>query len=90
MNIGVQIIVKGRVQGVSYRAYILNHALRLNLRGFVRNLSNGDVEIIALGDGQALDILLKNCQIDPKMAEVTDVIVNQQTFEEIHINFEIR
>ncbi|MGC9779910.1 MAG: acylphosphatase [Candidatus Heimdallarchaeota archaeon] len=43
------IIVKGLVQGVSFRAYTRRRASSLGLVGYVRNLSNGDVEIIVEG-----------------------------------------
>ena len=43
----VQIVVSGRVQGVSFRAYAVQEARALGLTGYVRNLANGDVEIVA-------------------------------------------
>ncbi|SCC15059.1 acylphosphatase [Gilliamella bombicola] len=46
----VKINVKGRVQGVGFRFFTYQQAQKLGLVGYVRNLENGDVEIIAQGD----------------------------------------
>lgn len=50
-----QIIVKGRVQGVGYRAHIHKLASSNNLKGNVRNLSDGSVKIILQGDDADLE-----------------------------------
>jgi len=51
-------IVKGKVQGVGFRATTKLIAEKLQLTGFVRNLSNGDVEICAQGEKEILKQLL--------------------------------
>lgn len=43
----IKAIVSGKVQGVSYRMYTRSIARQLGVRGYVRNLNNGDVEIVA-------------------------------------------
>ncbi|SHN67818.1 acylphosphatase [Desulfovibrio litoralis] len=55
-----QYIVSGRVQKVWYRSYVKKHAERLNLKGFVKNLKDGSVEIVACADENNLKIF-KNC-----------------------------
>ena len=47
--------VSGRVQGVGFRAATLDEAERLGLTGWVRNIASGDVEVLACGEGEALD-----------------------------------
>jgi acylphosphatase len=47
-------IVKGRVQGVGFRWYVLREASALGLRGWVRNTPEGDVEVLAAGDENQL------------------------------------
>ena len=47
--------VKGHVQGVGFRYFVVQHAHRLNLTGWVKNCSNGDVECEAQGTNSALD-----------------------------------
>jgi len=55
-------IVKGRVQGVGFRATTHYHAKQLGLTGTVRNLSNGTVEIYAQGTKARLEKLIHNIQ----------------------------
>ena len=50
-------IVSGRVQGVGFRAATRAQALRLTLRGIARNLADGNVEVLAIGEAAALDAL---------------------------------
>ena len=65
--------VRGRVQGVGYRFFIFERALALDVRGRVRNLADGSVEIEAEGDAKALDRLLEDARRGPPMARVEDV-----------------
>lgn len=86
----LHIKVKGRVQGVAFRAYTQKLAIELNLLGYVRNLADGDVEVLAHGHTEALEQLLAWCHQGPSLAKVTEVIVNQQdSYGEFH-SFEIR
>ncbi len=48
------LIVSGRVQGVGFRWFTEREALKRNIRGFVRNLEDGRVEILAQGEASAL------------------------------------
>jgi acylphosphatase len=48
-TIAARFHVSGRVQGVAFRAYTLERALALGLRGYVRNLPDGRVEVLAYG-----------------------------------------
>ena len=52
-------IVKGQVQGVGFRASTLHYAKKLNLKGTVRNKSDGSVEMHVVGKKSELDSLLK-------------------------------
>lgn len=71
----IRAIVSGRVQGVSYRASTAKKAGALGLVGWVRNLSNGDVEIEAEGD--RVDELLEWCKHGPPHARVDNVSVEE-------------
>jgi acylphosphatase len=86
----VQITVKGRVQGVYFRAYTQKQAIKLNLNGFVRNLPNGNVEIVACGDASALQSLVSWCHKGPLLAKVNEVIVTESAEIEVFAGFEIR
>ncbi|QPK62804.1 acylphosphatase [Methylomonas sp. LL1] len=90
MNDCLHIIVKGRVQGVYFRAYTQKQAVKLNLSGFVRNLPNGDVEIVAHGESEDLQKLITWCHKGPILAKVAEVLVNPHHGGEHFAEFEIR
>jgi acylphosphatase len=71
--------VSGRVQGVGFRFFVEREAIRLGLKGWVRNLENGDVELVARGQARALDELLAKVSKGPALAWVADVNVEMQT-----------
>jgi acylphosphatase len=66
-------VVRGWVQGVGYRDYATREARRLGLRGYVRNVSDGSVEIEAEGRKELLEQLLAALRRGPAMAEVREV-----------------
>jgi acylphosphatase len=65
--------VKGRVQGVGYRFFAEQAARDLALKGYVRNLPDGGVEVYATGDESSLDELRKQLQQGPLAARVDQV-----------------
>ena len=69
----LQITVIGKVQGVFYRAFTQKEAQRLQLSGFVRNQSNGDVYIEAEGPEEALDEFVNWCKTGSPNAVVKEV-----------------
>lgn len=71
----VRLIVRGSVQGVSFRAYTREMASALGLQGYVKNLANGDVEIVAEGDSRQLDHLIAWARRGPPQAKVEDISI---------------
>lgn len=76
------VLVSG-VQGVGYRRSLLQAAKRLNLNGWVRNLSNGRVEAIFAGNINGIEQMLELCRQGNLMAVVKDIAVKQETPEGI-------
>lgn len=66
-------LVRGRVQGVGFRYFVVEKAQRLGLRGYARNESNGDVEVLAQGTRLALEQLVTDLWRGPSAADVHDV-----------------
>ena len=66
-----RVIVSGRVQGVFYRDSCRSMAIDLGVAGWVRNLSDGSVELAAEGTREGVDTLLEWCQMGPPQANVT-------------------
>jgi len=69
----VNILIMGNVQGVFFRASTLEQAQRLGLSGWVKNLSDGSVEIVAEGSRLSLEQLVEWCHEGPPSAEVEHV-----------------
>ncbi|RYZ39492.1 MAG: acylphosphatase [Myxococcaceae bacterium] len=65
--------IQGTVQGVSYRESSRVQALRLGLKGWVRNRSDGSVEATVEGEPAALEEFVSWCHQGPRMARVTHV-----------------
>jgi acylphosphatase len=64
------IIIRGRVQGVGYRAFVEREALSAGVGGWVRNLRDGSVEAVMQGERAILDPLIEICREGPFSARV--------------------
>lgn len=86
----VYIKVHGRVQGVFFRANTQREAQRLNLSGWVRNTSDGGVEIEALGDKASLEKLVAWCRRGPEAARVDKIEISWGESDGVSNGFHIR
>jgi acylphosphatase len=81
--------VRGRVQGVYYRASTQETAVRLGLCGWVRNCPDGSVELVAEGSPEQLEQLLEWCRRGPPAARVdaceSSVEPASGEFREFHV-----
>ncbi|MCJ2013442.1 acylphosphatase [Methylobacterium sp. J-076] len=75
----VSAIIRGRVQGVSYRAWTKDTATGLGLSGHVRNRSDGGVEALFSGPADAVGRMLDLCRKGPPGARVDDVAATDET-----------
>ena len=89
-NARLHIFVSGRVHGVGFRMFAYDAAQRLNLVGWVRNRFNGDVEIVAEGNRQKLEILLGMVRQGPPVSLVTDIKFNWEEPTGSFYRFELR
>ena len=76
-DVAKRIRVKGRVQGVFYRNWTVEQARALDVAGWVRNRRDGSVEILAAGEGQAVEALIGLCREGPPAAMVESVEVEE-------------
>jgi len=74
-NDRAHVIIHGRVQGVCFRIETQRAARRLGVTGWVRNLSDGNVEAVMEGSAKAVAALLNWCDQGPRMARVDKVDV---------------
>lgn len=68
--------ITGRVQGVGYRAWVIQEAARLGLRGWVRNRADGSVEALVIGADEAVAVMIEACYEGPPAARVAEVAVS--------------
>jgi acylphosphatase len=75
LNIRAHIFITGKVQGVFFRASTRSEAIKLNVNGWVRNVSDGRVEAIFEGKRENVEQLIEFCRVGPRAANVlrTDV-----------------
>lgn len=86
----IKAIVSGKVQGVGFRMYTRAQAKKLGIRGYVRNLKTGDVEIVAVGEPQQIDALINAVQLGSPSAVVNNLQLeiidnNSQEFQDFEI-----
>lgn len=67
-------LIQGRVQGVGFRWFVQREAGELDLRGWVRNTEEGDVEVVAAGEPLDLDELRASLKRGPRGSRVDRVI----------------
>jgi acylphosphatase len=76
----VHVLISGRVQGVGYRYFAERCANELGLTGWIRNLHDGRVEVVAEGPGPKLDEFLGRLRTGPRLAVVEDFKAVWQEF----------
>lgn len=67
--------IYGHVQGVGFRYFTWQYALKIGVTGFVRNLADGSVEVVAVGSESQIEALDAWLQEGPRTAIVDDVFV---------------
>lgn len=82
MKQSMHFLVSGRVQGVFFRMHTRQQAARVGLGGWVRNLPDGRVEVVASGDESGLKALNEWLHQGPELARVTKVEVEELDYTE--------
>lgn len=86
----VKILVSGRVQGVYFRVFTQNKAKHFAIKGSVKNLPDGRVEIIAEApESITIEKFIKWCQKGPITARVDDIEIAELQSDEVLTSFEI-
>jgi acylphosphatase len=77
------ISVRGRVQGVGYRAFVEHNALQRGLAGWVRNRRDGSVEALFAGTEKSVTGMIEACRVGPRLAQVDTLDQREGTGEEL-------
>ena len=88
-RVRADVVVRGRVQGVFFRASAQQEALALGLTGEVRNLPDGAVEAVVEGERRAVDDFVAWCKRGPPSARVEDVKVKLGSYRDEFRTFTI-
>jgi len=80
----IRLTIKGRVQGVFYRATAKDVADQLGVKGWIKNLSDKNVEIRATASEELLQKLIDWCKQGPPKARVDEVIIEELRLEEFN------
>jgi acylphosphatase len=75
--------ISGRVHGVFYRASTRQRAVQLGISGYARNLEDGRVEVLAVGEPSAVHSLIEWLAVGPPAAQVAGVDVTEIVLDEI-------
>jgi acylphosphatase len=73
MDVIFAVLIRGRVQGVGYRAWVQITALELGVEGWVRNCRDGSVEAVFAGAEETVLTMVEACRDGPRGAQVTAV-----------------
>lgn len=89
MLVEKQIIVEGLVQGVGFRARVRELALRLTLKGTVRNLADGCVEIHVQGESTVVDSFITTIRHRPGAGKVSALHIQNVLTPNLYTHFSI-
>ncbi len=88
-NIRIHLFISGRVQGVFFRSNSCEKAVSLGLRGFVKNLDDGRVEIVAEGEKENIGELVEFCKKGSLIAKVGDLEIRYEKVKDEFKEFKI-
>ena len=86
----IHIFVTGRVQGVFFRQSTRVMAIKNNVNGWVRNLDDGRVEIVAEGEKQNIESLINWCKTGPANSRIDEFELSEENYIDEFENFEVR
>mgnify|MGYP006079429293 FL=1 len=89
MTVNARLIITGNVQGVGFRAFVRNRAIKNNVTGWVKNLDDGSVEALLSGSQENLDKLIEITRRGTPWSKVSDVVVTYSEEQEEYSLFEI-
>lgn len=89
MKVAMQLILKGRVQGVGYRWFARENAERLSIVGHVKNLMDGEVEVVAQGEEEQVEAYIRLLKQGPAFSRVLDVDIRKLEVQDSLDRFQV-
>ncbi|MCY4401027.1 MAG: YdjY domain-containing protein [Candidatus Poribacteria bacterium] len=84
------VLISGKVQGVGFRNFTQRNANQLGINGYAKNLANGKVEVVAVGDKLYLNELIKKLWQGPRSSKVDDIIIEERAITGEFKSFGVR
>jgi|SRR3989344_6321698 len=75
-----KVIISGEVQGVFFRKFVYEHAVKLGLKGYVKNTEEGSVEAVFEGEEKNVNEMVKLCKKGPREAKVKNITLIKEKF----------
>jgi|TARA_Y100000310_G_scaffold141354_1_gene140781 acylphosphatase len=85
MKKSVRLYINGTVQGVFFRAFVKENAERYNVKGFVRNLEDGRVEVFLEGNSDDVNKMIDLCKKGPKHSQIRNVQIKPEKFQDFKV-----
>jgi acylphosphatase len=82
MKKSIRLYISGSVQGISFRQFVKENADKNNVRGYVRNLEDGRMEIFLEGDTDSIDSMVSLCKRGPPHSQVRNVEEKEEKFQD--------
>ena len=89
MNKIARLIITGKVQGVGFRAFVRNRAMKNNVTGWVKNQDDGSVEALFSGSQEDINKLIEITRRGTPWSKVSDVLVTYSDDDDKYSSFEI-
>jgi acylphosphatase len=86
----VQVLIQGIVQGVGYRFFVIEQAKQYKIRGYVQNIPDGRVKVVAEGDKGMINDFIECLKIGPISARVTSIDIKSCEEDEGFTKFDVR
>jgi len=82
MKKSVRLYIDGTVQGVFFRGFVKENAERHNVKGFIRNLEDGRIEVFLEGGTVDVDKMIDLCKTGPKHSDIKHVEIKPEKFQD--------
>jgi len=82
MKKSIRLYISGIVQGIFFRNFVKENAERYNVKGFVRNLEDGRVEIFLEGNIDDVAKMIEVCKTGPKHSQIKNVEEKEERFQD--------
>ena len=89
MKSGAKFIVQGTVQGVFFKTFVKEHADNLGLKGFVRSLTSGDLEIVVEGEKDRIERMATLMKKGPAHAQIRNIQIEEKKWTGEMLDFKI-